>query len=338
MKKIYLLSLLLLSTMLAKANVVFSIVDAKVKVGTNGTVQVNLENDEDLRGFELKIYLPEGVSLRGAKVQKDNTRLPTTVTVIEDDEEVEYAGFTITGNNQSDGSYKISVSSTSGQKIKAGSGAIFKILVKAAENAALSEKEIRLNTIRYSKEVNGTPTLFNVDDVTGKIVVYTTFNVTATPNKETAGSITGAGEYENGTNATLTATSNEGYSFTKWSNDVTENPYTFAVNAATTLTAEFTPITYTIGYNLTGGTLADGVTNADSYTVESDDIKLNNPTRKGYTFVGWTGTGLTEATKEVTIAKGSTENRSYTATWTPITYTIGYELAGGTVATANPES
>ena len=72
-------------------------------------------------------------------------------------------------------------------------------------------------------------------------------------------------------------------------------------------------ITYTITYDLDGGTV-DG-TNPVIYTVESDDITLTNPTREGYTFAGWTGTGLTGATSPVTIAKGSTGNRSYTATW-----------------------
>ena len=101
--------------------------------------------------------------------------------------------------------------------------------------------------------------------------------------------------------------------------------------------ATWTPITYTISYDLDGGALAGGESNPATYTIESDAITLVNPTRKGYNFAGWTGTGLSEPTKTVTIAKGSTENRSYTATWTVITYTISYDLAGGTVAIANPE-
>ncbi|MBQ8430425.1 MAG: InlB B-repeat-containing protein, partial [Clostridia bacterium] len=39
------------------------------------------------------------------------------------------------------------------------------------------------------------------------------------------------------------------------------------------------------------------------------------PTKDGYTFAGWTGTGLSSATMTVTIASGSTGNRTYTATW-----------------------
>ena len=55
--------------------------------------------------------------------------------------------------------------------------------------------------------------------------------------------------------------------------------------------------------------------NPKTYTIVSDDIVLNNPTKKGYIFKGWTGTGLTEATMTVTIPKGSTGDREYTANW-----------------------
>ena len=72
---------------------------------------------------------------------------------------------------------------------------------------------------------------------------------------------------------------------------------------------------YAISYHLNGGELAEGDTNPESYTIESDAITLKNPTRKGYTFTGWTGTDLESATMEVTIAKGSIGDRSYTATW-----------------------
>ena len=44
---------------------------------------------------------------------------------------------------------------------------------------------------------------------------------------------------------------------------------------------------------------------------------MPTPTKTGYTFLGWTGTGLSAATKTVTISKGSTGNRSYTANWSP---------------------
>ncbi|MBR1377526.1 MAG: leucine-rich repeat protein, partial [Bacteroidaceae bacterium] len=115
-----------------------------------------------------------------------------------------------------------------------------------------------------------------------------------------------------------------------------ENPHTegTAINHDLDYVATFAPITYAITYDLAGGTLATA--NPATYNVESAAFTLTNPTREGYTFAGWTGTDLTAATTTVTIAKGSIGDRSYVATWTPITYNVTYDLAGGAVATDNP--
>ena len=51
------------------------------------------------------------------------------------------------------------------------------------------------------------------------------------------------------------------------------------------LIADYTVVEYDLHYNLDKGTVTPA--NPTKYTVE-DDITLNNPTRKGYTFAGWT--------------------------------------------------
>ena len=81
----------------------------------------------------------------------------------------------------------------------------------------------------------------------------------------------------------------------------------------TTLTAQWTVNQYTITYNLAGGT-AEG--NPSTYTIETKAFTLKNPTKSGYTFTGWSGTGLDgENNMTVTIPTGSTGNRTYTAHW-----------------------
>lgn len=65
------------------------------------------------------------------------------------------------------------------------------------------------------------------------------------------------------------------------------------------------------------------------------DISIPAPTHTGYTFTGWTGSNGTTPQKTITIAKGSTGNRSYTANWSANTYTVSYSLNGGTVS-SNP--
>lgn len=119
---------------------------------------------------------------------------------------------------------------------------------------------------------------------------------------------------------TLTNPTKDGYTFAGWTGTgLTEATTTVTIAKGSTGNREYTATwslaDYTITYDLAGGTLAEGVSNPTGYNIDSDDITLNNPTREGYTFAGWTGTGLTEATTTVTIAKGSHENKTFTATW-----------------------
>ena len=81
----------------------------------------------------------------------------------------------------------------------------------------------------------------------------------------------------------------------------------------TTLTAQWTVNQYTITYDLAGGTVEG---NPNTYTIETVAFTLKNPTKSGYTFTGWSGTGLDgENNMTVTIPTGSTGNRTYKAHW-----------------------
>ena len=93
-------------------------------------------------------------------------------------------------------------------------------------------------------------------------------------------------------------------------------------------------IVYKIQYDLDGGS----ATNETTYTIETDTFTLVNPTRKGYEFTGWTGTGLTAKTMAVTISRGSLGERSYTANWMANTYTLTYDVNGGDALVNNKQS
>ena len=82
---------------------------------------------------------------------------------------------------------------------------------------------------------------------------------------------------------------------------------------------------YTISYDLAGGSTP--LANLTKYTGSIGPFSLYSPTRENYSFAGWTGTGLDAPTISVTIPKGSTGNRSYTATWIP----SGLSLTAATV-------
>ena len=110
-----------------------------------------------------------------------------------------------------------------------------------------------------------------------------------------------------------TACEKAGYNFAGWYLGESRFDFNAAITEDITLTAKWTVNQYTITYDLNGGT-AEG--NPDIYTVETDSFTLKNPTRPGYTFTGWSGTGLDGSDNlTVTIEKGSTGERSYTAHW-----------------------
>ena len=94
-----------------------------------------------------------------------------------------------------------------------------------------------------------------------------------------------------------------------------------------TYTGCWQAIAYTITLDTSGGNALDAI----SYTVESDPIKLPTPERTGYTFLGWTGEGITTPQTEVIIPTGSTGNKAYTANWKVIEYTITLDTNGGPV-------
>ena len=101
------------------------------------------------------------------------------------------------------------------------------------------------------------------------------------------------------------------YAFSGWT------PEIVAVTGDVTYTAKYdsAPIPYAITYDLNGGSLPEGLTNPVSYHVETNSFTLVNPTKEGFVFLGWTGTGLDAVTKSVEVLKGSTGDREYTANW-----------------------
>ena len=157
------------------------------------------------------------------------------------------------------------------------------------------------------------------------------------------------GEYEQGqTNPTtytretetftLNKPSKTGYDFIGWTGTVISEPtleVTIEKGSAGDkyYEANYSPITYTISYDNAGGTVSG---NPESYTIESNEITLINPSKNGYIFDGWSGTGITGTSKNVKIPTGSTGERSYVAHFTPDTYRIDYELNGGSAT--NPST
>lgn len=82
---------------------------------------------------------------------------------------------------------------------------------------------------------------------------------------------------------------------------------------------------YTVTLDASGGDPIRPI----QYTVESEAFLLPTPVRTGYIFLGWTGEGITEPQKTMEILQGSTGDRTYTANWQVIEYTVTLDVSGG---------
>ena len=215
-----------------------------------------------------------------------------------------------------------------------GSGNMDSVTVKTGTNYILPECGFTAPTDQEFKawEISGTE--YKVGDtyiVSGdteikalwenSVITPTTYTVTVGNDGNGTGTASPSTAAA-GTTITLTATPKTGYHFKEWeviSGGVTIKDDKFLMpNDNVEVKAIFekdapAPTEYTITYDLAGGT-AEG--NPDTYTIETRTFILKNPTKSGYTFTGWSGTGLDgENNMTVTIPTGSTGNRTYTAHW-----------------------
>ena len=130
----------------------------------------------------------------------------------------------------------------------------------------------------------------------------------------------------------------EYYTFTGWyHNAAATDPFDAEKEILAqdeTIYAGWKANTYPIHYELNGGQNAEK--NPSVYTTE-EAFELLAPTRQGYEFTGWTGTGLSDLTKTVSVTKGEGGERTYYANWKPVTYTLTYNKTYGS-AKNNPDS
>ena len=122
-------------------------------------------------------------------------------------------------------------------------------------------------------------------------------------------------------NLSIAYTVPTGYEFNKI--DAGEGVTVTASNDTYTITMPASDVTVDVVYKAIEYTLQyKGIdqanfekSNPEKYTIETESFMLNNPTKEGYLFTGWTYEGQDEPTKTVTIAKGTTGDKTFTANW-----------------------
>lgn len=177
---------------------------------------------------------------------------------------------------------------------------------------------------KNSEGNNGAKNAFNLAITTftktyGNSIYYTTSNATTIPN----------GFYLANTFGSSSYTSDESWTSYNMGTYLTQPA------KATSVEYDYSPITYTITYNLNGGT--NNSANPPTYNVLYG-VTFSNPTRSGYTFLKWTinestvtginpGANATFSSADDMYSKlksRTTGNVTVTAVWQQNTYEINY--------------
>ena len=138
--------------------------------------------------------------------------------------------------------------------------------------------------------------------VTSDIALIAQFeiNVYSVVLKGDNGKVYGAGEYEHGTEVTLTAEPNEGYHFVRWSDGDNNAIRTMIVTSDVELEAEFSKeIREVVVY------AENGVVNGAGRHAYGAIVVLSAIPNEGYHFVGWSD-GVTDAVRTLTVLADTT--------------------------------
>ena len=95
--------------------------------------------------------------------------------------------------------------------------------------------------------------------------------------------------------------------------DESGNYYFIMPDCDVSISAEYLPIQYTITYDLKGG--ENNANNPTTYTVDSNDIIISQPTYTNYYFSGWTINDGSQIVRDYTIPSGTTGNIILKANW-----------------------
>jgi len=124
--------------------------------------------------------------------------------------------------------------------------------------------------------------------------------------------------YAHGTIVTLTATPASGWTFSGWSGALTgsTNPTTITMDAAKTVTATFTQITYTLTMAVSPGGSGTTTPAVGGHSYASGtSVPITATAATGYHFVNWTvsgGTGVANPTNASTTVSVD-QNKTVTA-------------------------
>ena len=174
--------------------------------------------------------------------------------------------------------YTVNVTATAGGSVTGG-----KLYLEGTDATITATPAEGYHFVKWSDGgLNATRTIKVTADVT--LTAEFAINVYTVTLSAENGTVTGAGEYNHGTEVTLTATPAEGYHFVKWSDGETNATRTIIVTSDVTLSAEFAINVYIVTLIAENGTVTGAGEGSYLYGETITIVALAN---EHYHFVKW---------------------------------------------------
>ncbi len=122
------------------------------------------------------------------------------------------------------------------------------------------------------------------------------------PNEYGWGMVSGSGDYPLGSEVTITATPEENYYFTSWSDGNTDNPRTVVVTSDTTFTANFAKRLY---LTVEANNDSYGTVTGSGYYIPGSEVTITAIPNNGASFVKWND-GNTDNPRTVVVTSDTT--------------------------------
>ena len=297
----------------------------------NGTSNLIIGMDDNTGSYvssssnSPKFYVYSTSANRALRIYSDNTNYtPSSAT--------SYSGTYITSNNQvmltmSGGgttvnNYTItaSASPTAGGTVS-GAGTYTEgatVTLKATANTGYTFSKWTKNGTQVSTSANYS---FTASADAAYVAVFTqnSYSITATASPTAGGTVSGAGTYNHGTTATLTATAKSGYTFTNWTKNgtvvSTNASYSFTVTAAGAYVANFAEEVVTTYYNVTVAAVSNGTITANKTTAAAgESVTLTATPASSASFDRWIVYKTGDITSTLTVSNNKFTMPAYDVT------------------------
>lgn len=178
-----------------------------------------------------------------------------------------------------------------------------------------------------------------------------TYTITYNGNGSDSGTVTAAASFTFGNSYSIAAKgtmTKSGYNFAGWTtasngtgtlyanatDAIASSAATYTAASNLTVYAKWTPQVYVITYNANGATGSPSRA-TDSFTFGTTPISL--PDKTGMTYAGYTFVGWSETTSGAVVVNpySPTQTRTLYAIWAGISYSISYNVNGGTGSVAD---